>query len=192
MKKDDLRRGGIAPACYHSCMMTRSIRALAAAALALSLAGCNPTYNWRDYASPDAPWRATFPAKPATHTRTVDLDGMQVAMTMTAAEVEGATFAVGTAEAPDAGRARAALDAMRLALAQNIGAPAIAARAGATSGERASVAVDLTGTRNGVPLRLAGRFEARGKRFYQVIVVGPAASMPPEQVEQFLTSFAAR
>ncbi len=181
------------PACYHSCMTTRPIQALAAAALALSLAGCNPTYNWRDYASPDAPWRATFPARPATHTRTVDLGGMQVAMTMTAAEVEGATFAVGTAEAPDPAHARAALDAMRLALARNIGAPEKAgATARSASGERASVAVDLAGTRDGVPMRLAGRFEARGKRVYQAIVVGPAASMPAEQVEQFLDSFTAR
>jgi hypothetical protein len=38
-------------------------------------------------------------------------------------------------------------------------------------------------------VRLVGRFEARGKRFYQVIVLGKPDAMPPEQVEQFLTSF---
>ena len=38
-------------------------------------------------------------------------------------------------------------------------------------------------------MRLVGHFEARGKRFFQVIVVGPAPALPPEQVEQFLTSF---
>jgi hypothetical protein len=174
-----------------------TIRPLAAlgAALALLLAGCNPTYNWREYASPDAAWHATFPAKPATTTRTIDLDGMQVAMTMTAAEVEGATFAVGSAEAPDAARAHAALDTMRLALARNIGAAATGAQASATNaagGARSSAAIDVEGTRAGVPMRLVGRFEARGTRFYQAIVVGPSAAMPAEQVDQFLTSFAVR
>ena len=78
---------------------------LCALAAALALAACSPTYNWRDYTSPDARYRVTFPAKPSSATRTIDLDGLQVSMTMTAAEVEGATFAVGAAEAPDAGRA---------------------------------------------------------------------------------------
>jgi hypothetical protein len=153
--------------------------------LLVLLAGCNPTYNWRDVAAPDASWRALFPAKPATLTRDVDLDGLRVAMTMTAAEVEGATFAVGTAELADAARAPAAIAAMWLALARNIGAAPQAIPDHAA-------AIDVSGVRNGTPLRLAGRFEARGKRVYQVIVVGPAAAMPAEQVEQFLTSFTPR
>ena len=80
------------------------------------LAGCNPAYNWRDYTSEDSRFKALFPAKPATLTRTVDLNGLQVEMTMTAAKVDNTTFAVGTAVAPDAARAQAALPAMRLAL----------------------------------------------------------------------------
>jgi len=36
------------------------------------LAGCNPAYNWRDYTSEDGRFKALFPAKPATLTRTVD------------------------------------------------------------------------------------------------------------------------
>jgi hypothetical protein len=153
------------------------------------LAACSPKYNWRDYASPDAPYKVTFPAKPASFTRTIDLDGMQVSMTMTAAEVDGATFAVGSAEAPDEARARAALPAMRRALLRNIGAAdsqnaALAGPDGKTVSE-----VDATGSTNGVPVRLVGHFEARGKRFYQVIVLGKADAVPPEQVEQFLTSF---
>lgn len=163
--------------------------ALAPVLLALVLlAGCNPTYNWREVAGPDASYRVLFPAKPATVTRDIDLDGLRVAMTMTAAEVEGATFAVGTAEAPDTVRARAALAAMRLALARNIGASAgpIAADAQPTA------AIDARGVRNGVPMRVVGRFEARGKRIYQAIVVGPVSAMPAEQVEQFLVSFTPR
>ena len=151
------------------------------------LAGCNPTYNWRDHTSQDDRYQVLFPAKPATFTRAVDVDGLRVDMTMTAAEVDGATFAVGAATAPDAARARAALPAMRLALLRNIGAAEDAAPA-AQDGLR----VEATGAANGRPVRLHGRFEARGERFYQVIVLGPADAVPAEQVEQFLTSFALR
>jgi hypothetical protein len=158
--------------------------------LACALLGaCSPKYNWRDYASPDAPYRITFPAKPASTTRTIELDGRQVSMTMTAAEVDGATFAVGSAEAPDETQARKALPAMMQALLRNIGAPDTQGRLSADAKGQTVGNIDATGTANGMPVRLVGHFEARGKRFYQVIVLGKANALPPEQVEQFLTSF---
>jgi hypothetical protein len=169
-------------------MTRRLFAACAACALSLLLAGCSPKYNWRDYASPDAPYSVMFPAKPGTFTRTIDLDGMQVAMTMTAAEVDGATFAVGAAEAPDAARAQAALEAMQVALVRNIGATVTSQKATADT-DHATRDVDATGSRNGVAMHLVGHFEARGKRFYQVIAMGHADALPAEQVEQFLTSF---
>ncbi|MGJ7915573.1 hypothetical protein ACI48D_08890 [Massilia sp. LXY-6] len=152
------------------------------------LGACSPKYNWRDYASPDAPYRIMFPVKPASFTRTIDLDGMQVSMTMTAADVDGATFAVGAAEAPDEAHAQAAVAAMQEALMRNIGATANSRTAAAAPGKN-SRDVDATGNSNGTPVRLVGHFEARGKRFYQVIVLGKPGALPPEQVEQFLTSF---
>lgn len=146
------------------------------------LAGCNPTYNWREHTSQEGGYKVLFPAKPATVTRPVDVDGLRVPMTMTAAEVKGVTFAVGSALAPDAARAQAALPAMRLALLRNIGADEQAAQDGSS--------VDALGIgANRQQVHLHGRFEARGARFYQVIVLGPAEAAPPEQVEQFLSSF---
>jgi hypothetical protein len=38
-------------------------------------------------------------------------------------------------------------------------------------------------------MRLVGHFEARGDRFYQVVVMGPAKSIEAEAVEQFISSF---
>ncbi|MCD2518347.1 hypothetical protein LQ564_18730 [Massilia sp. G4R7] len=163
------------------------IRHLFTASVAAALlCGCSPTYNWRDYASPDGAYRILFPAKPSTHTRSIDLGGIRVEMTMTAAEVEGNTFAVGTAVAPDAAMAQATLPAMRQALLRNIGATpeAPAPEPGKP------LAVDATGKGNGGPVRLVGRFVAKGARVYQVIVVGKPNAMPPEQTEQFLSSFA--
>lgn len=168
--------------------MTRRLFVISLAAALCLLAACSPKYNWRDYASPDARYRVTFPAKPSTFTRNINLDGMQVAMTMTAAEVDGATFAVGAAEAPDAARAQAALEAMQVALVRNIGATVTSQKATASE-DHATRDIDASGTSQGVPMRLVGHFESRGKRFYQVIVLGKTQALPAEQVEQFLTSF---
>jgi hypothetical protein len=154
---------------------------------AAAMAACSPTYNWRDYASPDASFHAMFPDKPASFTRNVDLDGVKVDMTMTAAEVEGALFAVGTAQVPDAAKAPAAMTAMKIALVRNIG--------GAITSEKthgAGIDVEAAGSQDGRPVKLTGHFEARGKRVYQVVVMSRGAPAPAEQVEQFLTSFKAQ
>ena len=162
------------------------IRSLFLAALAACLlAACAPTFNWRDYTSEDGAYRVMFPSKPASHTRNIDLGGIRVDMTMTGADVEGMAFIVGTALMPDAAQAQATLPALRQALLRNIDAPDDAA---AASPGAAALAVDAV-TRNG-KLRLVGRFVAKGARVYQVIVVGPPKTLPAEQVEQFLTSFA--
>jgi len=162
-------------------------------AAALLLGGCDPTYNWRDYSSADAPYRIMFPAKPATHTRSVDLNGMQVEMTMTAAEVDGIMFAVGTGIAPDAARAQAALAAMKTAMLRNVGATvqreSARAAGGSTGAARASVDIEAVGSAKGQPVTLRGHFEAQGKRFYQVIVMGRAQAVQAEQADQFISSF---
>ena len=161
---------------------------------AACLAACNPTYNWRDYSSPDARYRVMFPAKPATYTRNVDLNGLKVEMTMTAAEVEGVTFAVGTGTAPDPARARAALGEMKTALLRNLGAKveresAAAASTGQAASAQASIDLEAVGKANGQPMKLRGRFAAQGKRFYQVIVLGKEKAVAPEQADQFISSF---
>jgi hypothetical protein len=160
------------------------------------LTACKPSYNWRDYSSPDAPFRVMFPDKPAVHKRSIDIGGMTVEMTMTAVDVDGTMFAVGSAEAPDAARAQAALDAMKTALVRNIGAmvtkektSAAAAASGANSTQSAAIDIEATGVQNGAPMKLVGHFESRNKRFYQVIVMGKAKALSAEQTEQFISSF---
>lgn len=179
--------------CYHRAMtFSQTIARLAVLAASASLLACSSAPNWRDYRSPDAPYRVMFPDKPAVHKRTIDLDGMQVEMTMTAVDRDGTVFAVGSAEAPDAARASAAVAAMRTALVRNIGATVTAEKASAqadASGTRTALDVQASGTRNGTPMKLIGHFEARGKQFYQVIVMGKASAMPAQEVDQFMTSF---
>nr|GEY76804.1 hypothetical protein [Tanacetum cinerariifolium] len=160
-----------------------------ASVLAIALCACDPHYNWREYRSqnhgiPDAPYMVLFPAKPSTHARDVRLgDGLgdvAVHMTMTAAEVDGVVFAVGSAQLPDGAPAPAALQAMATALTRNIGG-AITSQAVAGSGAQTTLSMAATGMRNGEPTRLTGRFIARARHVYQVVVIGPARHVAPEQ-----------
>ncbi|QYF94580.1 hypothetical protein KY495_05015 [Massilia sp. PAMC28688] len=169
---------------------------LASVLLMFTLAACSPEYNWRDYRSPHAPFTVMFPDKPSTHTREVNLNGLVVAMTMTAVDINGNMFAVGTAEAPDAARAQAALAAMKTALVNNIGATIksekagkLSAAAGARSVPGAAIDLEAVGQNKGEAMRLVGHFEARDKRFYQVIVMGKARELTKENVDMFMSSF---
>lgn len=178
-------------------MRTSSFKPLLLSLLAgATLAACSPQFNWRDYSSQDAPFRVMFPDKPATHARDVDLNGMTVKMTMTAAQVEGIMFAVGSGEAPDADKAEAAVGAMKTALVRNIGATIrsekqgkSSAAAGNTAARASAVDIDAAGTQKGTPMRLVGHFESRNKRFYQVIVMGPEKKISQDQVDMFMSSF---
>jgi hypothetical protein len=180
--------------CYHVEMRTLSF--LTTLTLAALVAACNPKYNWRDYSSVDAPYRVMFPDKPASHTRSIDLNGLKVDMTMTAAQVDGTTFAVGSGVAPDAAQAEAALAAMKIALVKNIGATiksekaaSTSASTGAATTRSAAIDIEAVGTSKGAPMRLTAHFESRDKRFYQVIIVGPEKEVSKENVEMFMSSF---
>ncbi|NGZ88280.1 hypothetical protein [Duganella aceris] len=153
--------------------------------LAVALSACSPKYDWRDYRSNDAPYAVLFPGKPASQTRSVKLDQLEVSMTMAAAEVDGVIFAVGSAQLPDAALAPAALTAMQTALMNNIGASV----AGNQSSAAGTLDVTGTGSGNGEAMRLIGRFLAKDKRIYQVIVMGRAGKIEQESVETYLSSF---
>lgn len=148
------------------------------------LAACNPTYNWRDFTHPQAAYRASFPDKPASFTRDVDLNGTRVTMTMTAARVNEVVFAIAYADVSDLAQAQAALSAMQVAMVRNI-------QGSITSSKAVGTGADITakGAVNGQPMQLQGRFRAHGKRLYQVVVMGPAAAIEQEQAETFLSGF---
>lgn len=169
----------------------RTLPFLAPALLATLLLGCSPHFNWREFTSKDASYQVTFPAKPATASRAIDLDGANTTMTMTAAEVDDILFAVGQAEVGDAAAASAGLAAMQTALVRNIGGTVVrsATAAAANPTTRITRDIDVLGTRKGQPTRLVAHFEARGRSLYQVVVAGPPAMLKPELTEQFIGSF---
>ncbi len=172
----------------HAALMATAMATL------LALSACTPRYDWRDVRGTTAPFSVLLPAKPSTYTRNVNLGGIQASMTMTAAEVGDVTFAVGTAELPDAAQAQAALLVMKDTLVKNIGG--VVRHEKSTLGSQMStIEVDAgpaaasPAARNARASELHARFLARQRRVYQVIVVGAAKSIPQEAVDTFLTSF---
>jgi len=155
---------------------------------AVALSACSPKYDWRDYHSKDAPYSVLFPGKPASATRPVQLGALKVDMTMTATEIDGVVFAVGSARLADAAQAPAAIEAMKTALVNNIGATVTSSKAGA-SGAQTTLDVDAKGAQNGESMRLVGRFISKGQRVYQVVVMGQAQHIVPDTVDTYLSSF---
>ncbi len=156
--------------------------------MAAALSACSPQYDWRDYRSNDAPYAVLFPAKPASQTRAIKLDNLDVNMTMTAAEVDGVVFAVGSAELAAAAQTPAALEAMKTALVKNIGAT-VTKSASSTADGRTSLDVEAKGSQNGEAMLLIGRFIAKDKRIYQVIVMGREKNIVRDTVETWFSSF---
>ena len=156
--------------------------------LATTLSACSPQYDWRDYRSNDAPYAVLFPGKPASQTRSIQLDRLAVNMTMTAAEVNGVIFAVGSAQVADAAQGPAAIAAMKTALVNNIGATVTSDKS-SSDGRQATLDVEAKGNQNGEPMRLIGHFIARDKRIYQVIVMGRDKNIVQDSVDTYLSSF---
>lgn len=161
--------------------MKKTSAAVYTLALAIMLAACSPAFDWREYRSPDAPFTALFPGKPAVLTRQIDLDGQKTALTMTASEAEGNTFAIGTAVMANRDLAQAALPAMQAALLRNINGQ-ITKSGNSDSG----LSVEATGSRNGQAVQLIGRFVARDTRIFQIVIVGDASKLSRENIDTFM------
>jgi len=174
--------------------MRAASRLAAGLLLASALAACSPTYNWRQ-ARPQPGQGAEFtvllPAKPAHYSRPINLGGMSVEMHMTAAQTEGITFAVASADLGDANRAAAALDTMRTTLLANIGAQqgTRVRLPGKTDGNTRTLDVDALGQAGGRAQRLLVRLVARRGHVMQVMMVGDQKSFTDDNIETFFHSF---
>ena len=182
--------------CYHLLMKKPSLALLLATLAAASiLSACSPKFDWRDYRSPDAQFTALFPGKPSVLTREINLDGKKVSLTMTASEAEGNTFAIGSATLASAEQAQAALPAMKTALLNNIKGTvrseksAVAASSTpAGTRQKSSLSIEATGSQNGKPVLLVGRFVALDKRIFQIVIVGQESKLSRENIETFMDS----
>lgn len=181
------------------CNITRR-RALAASVfLAAGLLGaCTPTFNWREMPAADGVVVVAFPARPQTETRTLPVAGGSAAFTLTAAEVDGAIFAVGhivlppAIDAADRDRYRAALED---SLARNLNATERTRRdvqiRAAGHGNRPALPaheLEYAGSPGGEPAWLLARVVLVGNRLIEVAAIGPRRALSEDTARIFIDS----
>jgi hypothetical protein len=170
-----------------------STRILAATAV-ITVAACSPAYDWREVRGIDAPYVVLLPAKPATHARAINLDGVPLVMTMTGARVNDVTFAVGSATLPAQTAPQAALHAMKTGLVKNIGGAIRNEKTSLVAGSPVpSVEIEAVGPRDGKtakqPNILFARFVEKDRHIYQLVVVGQEKEVERDTVDTFFSSF---
>ena len=116
--------------------------------LALLLAGCTPSHDWRETRGDSAPYTVLLPAKPASQTRQIMLSGTAVAMTMTSAEVDHVTYAIGSVVTADPVAAKKTMLAMKSALVGHVDGAVVKERA-VESGDVSQIDLDATGSPKG-------------------------------------------
>lgn len=155
---------------------------------AIFLVACSPKFNWREVRGTESPFTVLLPAKPASVSREMTLNGIMLNMHMTAADVDGISFAIGSAQVSDTSKIPGVLDAMQQGMLKNIhGVPE---KQFAQTGTLPAKDVVAYGTlANGQPVKFVGRFVAHGTWVYQIVIIGKEKSLTPEVVDTFMTSF---
>ncbi|MBC3916825.1 hypothetical protein H8L32_05000 [Undibacterium sp. CY18W] len=153
---------------------------------AIGLAACSPQFDWRETRSNDAPFSILMPGKAVSDTKNMQLEGIDVKMTMLAGEAGGVSFAVGSTKAVDAGNAGLIMEAMKKGMIRNVQGNADNTRI--TPGGDVEVRGKL---RNDVPVLMVGRFLIRGPWVYQIVILGPEKTVSRDVIDTFMTSFKA-
>jgi hypothetical protein len=164
----------------------------------MSLAACSPEFDWREVRGEDTQVVMMLPGKPATLTRSVNLDGLAVEMTLQGARVGELSYTVGAVKLPDgqAATRERALAAMQSAMVRNIGGSPKAVRevaialvdaSGARVGSVPGVEVEASGRMRDTEVTLLARFASFDGRAWQAVVLGPKPD--PEQSAVFMESF---
>jgi len=148
------------------------IRALAALAAALALAGCSAELDWRELYWEDAKLKVMLPGRPSKSARDVVLGGEKLGMQMLQTQVTGMAFGVAYAPLPP-GDPSALLPMARDALLRNIDGTLVTEREVDVRGTAAK-GREFTGEGMvaGTPMLVAARVVAANGRFYQVVFVG--------------------
>jgi hypothetical protein len=181
--------------------MIKNIPTLATVGLlALALTACSPRLDWREVhggINGSAPYSALLPAKPASFARDMEINGIKMTMQMTAAEVDGTSFAIGTTKLADHAQALAAMEAIKAGMVANVrgkvqesAGAAANDKAGALGQEQLSQQLEASGTLpNGKKVKMVARFVARGPWVYQAVMLGDEQLLTQEAVDMFLGSF---
>ncbi|MFZ6757301.1 hypothetical protein ACO0K9_08765 [Undibacterium sp. Ji50W] len=151
---------------------------------AIGLAACSPRFDWRETRSNDAPFSILMPGKALSDTKSMQLEGVDVKMTMLAGEAGGVSFAVGSTKLADVGHAGLIMEAMKKGMVRNVQGNADNTRV-TPEGD-----VEVRGKlRNDVPVLMVGRFLIRGPWVYQIVILGPEKAVSRDVIDTFMTSF---
>lgn len=159
--------------------------------LFLWLWACTPALDWREYRPPEGGFTVLFPQQPGQSERKLATPGGQVTMRMLSVRVGEHVLGAGYADfavAPDA----AVIDAMRDALARNIGGRITADTPVAgprLSGREIVVAGAIDQGGKTVPAQLRARLLIADKRYYQLVSVGRTGGFAEADIDMFLASF---
>ncbi|MGV7246015.1 MULTISPECIES: hypothetical protein [Burkholderiaceae] len=173
------------------------LKSMMVAFSAVALLACTPAYDWRTIQNNDDAYEVTFPAKPRSDARDIEIAGKPMHMKMQTAEAGDAVFAVGTVDLPngDAATQQAALDFLQQGLARNVNAAPTAHPVQieiAAGGKLPGSEIEVNGTRddgqNRETRQIRARFIAKGMHAYQLAIVSTKAP-PAEQIDQFFSSF---
>ncbi|MEN4921570.1 hypothetical protein ABE485_23090 [Achromobacter spanius] len=153
--------------------------------LALVLAACSPSYNWREMDVADGHVRAAFPARVSTETRDLKLDTHTLHFTLATATVGEAVFAVGSAPLPPeiaaSPVARQALGvALMRSLYANMQAPPLA------DWPPYGQEIEVRGKAMGKPGWLQAKVWITDTMMIQAVAAGTEESLPAERAREFL------
>lgn len=162
------------------------------ALLAMLLAACSPTFNWREVRAETASLKAMLPCKPDKAARTVPMAGRQVELQVLGCDAGGATFAVLSGDIVDPLRAGEVLAQWKAATLANMRSPVAGTReqpflpAGAMALSQ-SLRVAAAGQRaDGSKVESQSVYFARGSRVVQAVVY--ADRVLPESADTFFAA----
>ena len=171
------------------------------ACLAVVATACDPTFNWREFRSPDG-FAVMLPGRAQTVSREVKLPDGVVQMSMTSTGIGATLFGVGAAQLPAGLSAQSAsrertIAHVRDALVRNVGASQVKTSmvtlpipAGDARKVLAAEAAEASGKDSGGrSVQLAARLFIVDDRLYQIVALAAGGEMPAEALETFFTSF---
>lgn len=159
--------------------------------LSFSLLACTPKFDWREVRNTEVPLRVLMPAKPSSFARDMQLDGLKLALQMTAADAGQLSFALAytklenaTAQGLEADQEKC-LRALKAGMLKNIHANQFET---GDARHPKNTLVAKGQSANGQEIKLVARFFRHGPWVFQMLVMGNEKAMSPEVLDMYFDS----
>ena len=154
----------------------------------LTLAACNPIFNWRDVRPEGTRLSLLMPCKPDKAQRTVQMAGQETELMLLSCDAGGVTFAIAIADVKDASQTANALSQWQSATLANMKAVPNSTTASIklTGLANNGVFVKATGQRaNGQAVSSQAAYFAQGSQVFQAVLY--ADKISPEAADTFFS-----